>query len=230
MVRQPQYLDDYVQFATLTTVEHKEHEVRTKTLGQKQKLVKKLMDASRNNLPTTYESIDRCEDADAYRSAIKTKLEAIGEREVLGLFPRNTVLRNSEVGKLAWILSRKRNGSYKARLIYNGFRQRYKISPNHSAPTLSPTSLRLALAVAAQRKYKFRTLDIKTAFLYATLPSKTHLFAEIPPGHSDYDKRDTHVLRVKRALYGLRESPHLWYRHLIQFLTNDLHLRQSIYD
>lgn len=95
---------------------------------------------------------------------------------------------------------------------------------------LSPTSLRLALTIAAQRGYSFRSCDIKTAFLYANLPQNTHLFAEIPQGHPAYDQRETTVLQVKRALYGLRESPLLWYNHLINFMRSELRFQQSIYD
>ena len=76
----------------------------------------------------------------------------------------------------------------------------------------------------------FRTLDVTSAFLYAELPTDVTIFARIPEGHPDYALRSTHVLRIKKNLYGLKEAPKLWWFYLRDTLVNRLHLTQGIYD
>ena len=167
----------------------------------------------------------------AYEDAIEKQLVSMDERSVFDLCDRENIPPDAELGRLAFILSRKRSGAYKARLIYNGSKQRYRITDTYSTPTLSAVSLRIALAVAAERNFSFRTADVKTAFLYAQLPADAILYAEVPDGYPNAaELRKTKVIRLRQAIYGLKESPLLWYRHLLHYLQQNLQLHQSIYD
>ena len=78
------------------------------------------------------------------------------------------------------------------------------------ATTLATTSLRVLLALAAKFDLEMLQLDAVNAFVHAELDET--VFMRMPPGYSEQSK----VLRLNKALYGLRRSPLLW----LQKLTN----------
>ncbi|MBW0542513.1 hypothetical protein O181_082228 [Austropuccinia psidii MF-1] len=62
---------------------------------------------------------------------------------------------------------------------------------------------------------QFEQLDIKSAFLNAPLEEEVYL--TIPQGF-DRDKRNT-CLKLKKAIYGLKQAPLAWYRRLSTWLS-----------
>ncbi|MBW0490980.1 hypothetical protein O181_030695, partial [Austropuccinia psidii MF-1] len=90
---------------------------------------------------------------------------------------------------------------YKARLCAQGFSQTHGID---FSKTFEPTGLR------------FEQLDIKSAFLNAPLEDEVYLSI---PQVLDRDKKKV-CLKLKKAIYGLRQAPLAWYRHLSTWLIN----------
>ena len=58
-------------------------------------------------------------------------------------------------------------------------------------------------------------MDVKTAFLHGTI--KEEVYVEQPLGFEVQDQ-DTHVCRLKKALYGLKEAPRAWYKRIDSYL------------
>ena len=58
-------------------------------------------------------------------------------------------------------------------------------------------------------------MDVKTAFLHGAI--KEEVYVEQPLGFEVQD-RDTHVCRLKKALYGLKEAPRAWYERIDSYL------------
>ena len=152
------------------------------------------------------------------------------ERKVLKVVDRSETKDAQEVGKLLWVLTKKRDGRYKARLVYNGRSQRFKITNTYSSPTLSQQALVAALTIASQKSWDFKSMDVTSAFLYADLPSGVKIFSAIPEGHPQWDNRKSKVLAIEKNLYGLKEGPLLWWRHVEKFIKEKLLLKQSPYD
>lgn len=95
----------------------------------------------------------------------------------------------------------------KARLVVCGNQQKHHDLPTR-ATTLTMTSLRVLLAVAAKFDLETLQLDAVHAFVHANL-DKT-VFMRMPPGLGENGK----VLRLNRAFYGLCQSPLLWQQKL----------------
>ena len=76
------------------------------------------------------------------------------------------------------------------------------------ATTLAITSLRVLLAVVAKFDLETLQLDAVNAFVHADLDET--VFMRMPPGYGEQGK----VLKLNRALYGLRRSPLLWQQKL----------------
>lgn len=67
-------------------------------------------------------------------------------------------------------------------------------------------------------------MDVETAFLNGKV--KSEVYVKQPEGYEDGTNR---VLKLDKALYGLRESPRAWYECFDQYLTN-LNFKRSIND
>ena len=60
-------------------------------------------------------------------------------------------------------------------------------------------------------------MDVKTAFLNGLLQEEVYL--EKPQGFEIHE-RESHVCRVKKALYGLKEAPRAWYLRIDSYLLS----------
>jgi hypothetical protein len=69
------------------------------------------------------------------------------------------------------------------------------------------------MAIIAARDLETRAYDAINAFVNAKLSQP--LYYQCPDGY----KREGHILRVLRALYGLKESLALWFKDLSSTLT-----------
>ena len=81
-----------------------------------------------------------------------------------------------------------------------------------SAATLAARSFCIVMAIAARFDLELVQYDAVNAFVNALLTETT--FMQMPTGHRTPGK----ILLLKRALYGLRQSPLLWQKELTKAL------------
>ena len=92
---------------------------------------------------------------------------------------------------------------YKARFVAHGFSQKEGIDYEETfAPVARYTSIRSVLALAAVMKWKIHQMDVKTDFLNGVV----EVYVEKPLGFETHD-RETHVCKLKKAMYGLKQAP-----------------------
>ena len=105
---------------------------------------------------------------------------------------------------------------YKARLVAKGFLQKYGVDFEETfAPVAKFASIRIILSIAAQYKLVLHQMDVKTAFLNGLLEEE--IFMKQPEGFVD-PKHPDHVCKLKRALYGLKQSPRMWNQTIDDFM------------
>ncbi|KAI7938193.1 hypothetical protein MJO28_015113 [Puccinia striiformis f. sp. tritici] len=105
---------------------------------------------------------------------------------------------------------------FKAQICAQGFRQTYGFDYHAKyAPTGKPASLRLLMSFAVNNGMKIHQLDVRSAFLTCPLEDKVTLLP--PPGYEG--PKDT-VFELKKAVYGLRQAPLVWYKRLSTFLKS----------
>nr|GEU55249.1 receptor-like protein kinase ANXUR1 [Tanacetum cinerariifolium] len=94
---------------------------------------------------------------------------------------------------------------YKARYVVRGFDQREGIDFNEVfSLVVRHTSIRVLLSIVALQDLELKQLDVKTTFLHGYL--KEEIYVEQPEGFKVPGKED-HVCRLKKSLYGLKQSP-----------------------
>ena len=122
-----------------------------------------------------------------------------------------------------WIFKTKVDGDgnierYKARLVAQGFTQKFGVDYDQTfSPVVSFESVRSIIAIAAKNGLKLHQMDVKTAFLNGEL--KEEIFLKQPEGfvvkgHEDY------VCKLKRSIYGLKQSARCWNVELDRKLKN----------
>jgi hypothetical protein len=114
---------------------------------------------------------------------------------------------------LKWVFKLKRDEvgaiiKHKARLLARGFLQREGIDFDDAfAPMAWMESVRLLLALVAQDGWRVHHMDVKSAFLNSDL--KEEVYVHQSPGFVIPDKEGK-VLRLRKALYALRQTPRAW--------------------
>nr|GEW48424.1 retrovirus-related Pol polyprotein from transposon TNT 1-94 [Tanacetum cinerariifolium] len=107
----------------------------------------------------------------------------------------------------------------KARLVAKGYRQEEGIDFEESfAPVAHIKAIRILIANAASKNMIIYQMDVKTAFLNGEL--KEEVYVSQPEGFVDPD-HPTHVYRLKKAFYELKQAPRAWYDILSWFLLNN---------
>lgn len=121
---------------------------------------------------------------------------------------------------MMWVFKVKENChgepvKYKACLCIQGFNQVLGIDYNETwAPTGKIGSLRLASVYALKEKMKITQFNVKGAFLHA--PLEEIVIIRTPEGSS----RKSPYLKLKKSLYGLKQSPKNWYETLTLWIKS----------
>ena len=126
-------------------------------------------------------------------------------------------LTGQQILDCMWVYTYKLNKHHqfikcKARLVVRGDQQRNITSQDTYAATLASRSFRMLMAIAAKHDLELKQYDVTNAFVHATMDRE--IYMRMPRG---YEKRGT-ILRVQKALYGLRISPLLWQKEFTSTL------------
>ena len=116
-----------------------------------------------------------------------------------------------------WVFKVKRDADgtikrFKARLVAQGFLQRFSVDYTETyAPVASLGVTRLLIAAAVYRGWHVHQADIETAYLNGDVEEEIYMVQPlgfIKPGE------ENKVCRLKRSLYGLKQSGRCWNRKL----------------
>lgn len=117
-----------------------------------------------------------------------------------------------------WVFKVKDSGHHKARLVIRGCEQKYGINYDETfSPVVSPNSLRILFALAADNNNRIISFDVKTAFLYGNLKETIYMY---PPESFNYKNK---LCKLTKSLYGLKQASLNWNERFTNFLKqNDL--------
>ncbi|GJY33441.1 retrovirus-related pol polyprotein from transposon TNT 1-94 [Tanacetum coccineum] len=107
----------------------------------------------------------------------------------------------------------------KTRLVVRGYRQEESIDFEESFASIARMeAIGIFLAYAAYKSFIVFQMDVKTAFLHGSLKEDVYvcqLEGFIDAGHP------SHVYKLKKALYWLKQAPRAWYDELSKFLLQN---------
>ena len=122
-----------------------------------------------------------------------------------------------------WVLKVKRdaNGNinrYKARLVAQAYSQVKGMDYDEVfSPVARNTSVRSLLALANAHDLEIHQMDVKAAFLNGSLDCE--IYMSQPEGFVDPD-RPNHVCKLKKSIYGLKQSARCWNTTLDEYLKS----------
>ena len=99
----------------------------------------------------------------------------------------------------------------KSRLVAQGNRQREGLDYTDTfAPVAKPSTICVLLEIAAAKQWEVHQMDVSNAFLHGDL--KEEVYMKLPQGFQDSDP--TKVARLRKSIYGLKQSPPCWFSKL----------------
>ena len=179
--------------------------------------------------PTTFKEAESSTDKQKWKNAMDAEMKSLADNDVWDLVPlpkgRKTVgskwvykVKTGEDGEIQ---------RYKARLVAQGYTQRFGTDYDETfCPVIRQESLRVLIAQSVQYGLDLHQMDVTTAFLNGTLEEE--VFMQQPEGY-EVKGEEKLVCRLKKSIYGLKQSPRCWNIALDSFLK-EMGFSQSIND
>ena len=99
-------------------------------------------------------------------------------------------------------------GKHKAKLVARGFLQKPGLDYFEVfTPVARHETIRLVIAIAANKNWPLMHLDVKSSFLNG--PLQEELYVSQPPGFKKKNRVGM-VFKLHKALYGLKQAPRAW--------------------
>ena len=160
--------------------------------------------------PTTYDEAINCPEKAKWKNAMGKEMQSL---KANGVWELTTLPPGKKAISCKWVYKVKTNSDgsierYKARLVARGFDQKFGSDYDETfCPVIRMESLRTLTALSTQRGLKLHHVDIDTAFLNGTLEEEVYM--EQPMGYEE-GKEEHLVCRLKKSIYGLKQSSRCW--------------------
>jgi hypothetical protein len=173
--------------------------------------------------------------AEQWWNATKVEMETLeGDLDAWELVVKTDEMKNILPCKWAFKLKRFPDGlvkKFKGRFCVRGDRQKEGIDYFDTwAPVIQWTTVRTMLILAAKLGLHLAQANITAAFVHARLKPTDEIYVRQPEGYKRYGPNGEElVLKLKRAVYGLKQSPWYFFNHLKKHLEAQ-GLKQSAED
>lgn len=177
-------------------------------------------------VPQTYSEALKSPEAPGWKCAMREEIDSLKQNDT---FELTTLPEGRKTVGGKWVYALKENAErgqiFKARYVAKGYNQTEGIDYHETfAPTASITSVRARMQIAVQNNLIVHQMDVKTAYLHA--PIDEEIFLEQPEGFENMSETgEKLVCRLKKSLYGLKQSGRNWYKLLNDHLEQDDFLR-----
>jgi hypothetical protein len=121
--------------------------------------------------------------------------------------------KKSDIGFLFYVYDYKFSGEHRVRLVFDGSRQSAETYDETYAPTARQESVRIFHVVCVEESYGLGQYDVPQAFLKAFIDFD--IFVYPPRGQAEFSGQ---LLKIRRALYGGKQSAYLWYTLMNEFI------------
>lgn len=153
-----------------------------------------------------------------WKQAMKTELNAMIKNEVYELVK---LPAEKKPLKTKWVFKEKQDKEgikrYKARLVIKGCNQKEGIDYQETfSPVVKYSSLRYLFSLAAVKNLRIDHMDVMTAYLNGEVEEDIYV---VPPEGFETNEENK-VWKLKKAVYGLKQSGRCWNIKLNEVLIN----------
>lgn len=160
--------------------------------------------------PTSYQEAEASPDKLKWEKAMEAEMRSLRRNDVWELV---ALPENRQVVGSKWVYKVKVDGDgqverYKARLVAQGYTQQKGADYDETfSPVVRMESLRTVVGMAVRNGMRLHQLDVTTAFLNGKLNEVVYMWQ--PEGFVAEGSENL-VCRLKRSIYGLKQSPRCW--------------------
>ncbi len=182
--------------------------------------------------PLSLAEAKRRPDWESWQKAIQEEIHSLVEARTWEVVEK---LEGINVVGSKWVFCLKKDAlgriaQYKARLVAQGFSQVEGIDYFDTyAPVAKLASIRTILALAARLDLEIHQIDIKSAYLNGELNDNEKIYMRQPPGFP-LPNATGKVLRLRKMIYGLKQSGRRWYQAFTKICSETLGLKRCDVD
>jgi len=175
--------------------------------------------------PNTMSEAIHSRDASKWEQAMQEEYDSLMANGTWELTPLPA--NRNRVG-CKWVFRTKRDANgdvvrHKARLVAKGYSQVEGVDFDETfAPVAKFCTIRCMLAIGAAMGLEMHQMDVKTAFLNGDL--EVEIYMDQPPGFVREGRSDL-VCKLRKTLYGLKQSSRAWYVQIHIFFTKEGFIR-----
>ena len=160
--------------------------------------------------PSSVKEAFNCNENEKWKTAMQSEMNSLDKNNVWDLveLPKD----RKPIG-CKWVFKLKFDSDgqiekYKARLVAQGFSQQFGVDYDEIfSPVVRHESVRLIIALSVLNGLIIHQMDVSTAFLNGELVEDVYM--KQPEGFVVEGKADM-VCKLRRSLYGLKQSPRCW--------------------
>ena len=169
--------------------------------------------------PVTFKQAIKDKDRESWLVAMEEEMQSLHKNKTWDVVP--LPVEKTAIG-CKWVYKRKEDPTksdgtrFKARLVAKGFAQKEGVDYNEIfSPVVKHTSIRVLLSLVAHGDLELEQLDVKTAFLHGDLEEEIYMYQL--EGFK-VEGKESQVCRLRKSLYGLKQSPRQWYKRFDSFM------------
>ena len=174
------------------------------------------------DIPRTYQDAITSPESSKWHKAMKEEMSSLKENDTYELMqlPEG---RSAVGGRWVYTVKSSPNSDekFKARYAAKGYSQVRDLDYHETfSPTARITSIRMLLQLALQENLIVHQMDVSSAYLNA--PIDCEIFIDQHEGFVQYDRDGKKLFfRLKKSIYGLKQSGRNWYELLHNFLLEE---------
>ena len=155
--------------------------------------------------PQTYKDALVSSDGTKWQKAMATEVESLRANDVWDLVELS---KDRKTVGSKWVFKLKVAADGSIESMAQGFSQKFGVDYDETfCPVVRPESVRGVITLAAQNDLKLHQMDITTVFLNGEL--KDEVYMKQPEGFIEGGQEHL-VCRLKRSIYGFKQSPRCW--------------------
>ena len=181
-----------------------------------------------DGIPYTYKEVVQSVENAKWKKAMDEEMKSLHKNQTWDLVQ---LPEGKKIIGCKWVYAKKEgnpgtdNIYFKARLVAKGYAHNEGIDYNEVfSPVDKHSSIRILLALVAQFDLELAQLDVKTVILHGDLEEKIYMSQ---PDSFKVTRKENWACKLKKSLYGLKQSPHQWYKRFDKFMIEHGYTRSQ---
>jgi hypothetical protein len=115
-------------------------------------------------------------------AAVKAELDKMVKENVVELVKRDELPRGAKVLSSTWVMKKKPNGTYRARMNARGYEQRDGIhydETDKASPVVADITIRIVMTMSIMARWTMELVDVEATFLNETFEPQNQMFLHV---------------------------------------------------